>query len=230
MTDLVDQMFPPIHKKWTPEFTDFNYWKMPVPEYPLPELTPPSPTLSARSDTSNQSTLAKLRNFRLMGSRANSLISPPNELVNDVNLSHNSSNGLSNDPNRDPDLRQMSSFERLVSGLRRSVSPSSVSRSSYAADSDSESDADGPQGTGRRSRRRSMTSMPGSLDDIHFGIDDDEEEEDDWEGGGRAGEERYEDEGEEYGDDETYEGEMDEEMAIDEDLLAATEMKKIPFL
>ncbi|EEB86661.1 hypothetical protein MPER_16304, partial [Moniliophthora perniciosa FA553] len=27
---LVDQMFPPINRKWAPEFTDFNYWKMPV--------------------------------------------------------------------------------------------------------------------------------------------------------------------------------------------------------
>ncbi|KAJ3569096.1 hypothetical protein NP233_g5276 [Leucocoprinus birnbaumii] len=119
MTDLVDQMFPPIHKKWAPEYTDFNYWKIPVPDYPLPELTPPSPTLSARSDTSNQSTLAKLRNFRLMGSRANSLTSPPNEPIEE----HPSqkANGHLGEVNRDPDLRQMSSFERIVSGLRRSI-------------------------------------------------------------------------------------------------------------
>src|SRR4051812_28644081 len=67
MTDLVDQMFPPINRKWTPEYTDFNYWKTPVQEYPLPDLSPPSPALSARSDTSNQSALARLRNFSLGG-------------------------------------------------------------------------------------------------------------------------------------------------------------------
>ncbi|KAH9947171.1 Lipin/Ned1/Smp2-domain-containing protein [Amylocystis lapponica] len=54
MTDLVDQMFPPIHRKWAAEYTDFNFWKTPVQEFPLPDLTPPSPALSARSDTSNQ--------------------------------------------------------------------------------------------------------------------------------------------------------------------------------
>ncbi|KDQ29727.1 hypothetical protein PLEOSDRAFT_1009219, partial [Pleurotus ostreatus PC15] len=30
MTDLVDQMFPPIHRKWAAEYTDFNYWKVPI--------------------------------------------------------------------------------------------------------------------------------------------------------------------------------------------------------
>ncbi|KAF9450644.1 LNS2-domain-containing protein [Macrolepiota fuliginosa MF-IS2] len=227
MTDLVDQMFPPIHKKWAPEYTDFNYWKIPVPDYPLPDLTPPSPTLSARSDTSNQSRLAKLRNFRLMSSRANSISGIPNEVVNENSSRHG--NGSNSELNRDPELRQMSSFGKLVSGLRRSVSPGAASTSSYAADSDSESDVE--QGPGRRSRRRSMTSMPGSLDDIHFGMEDDEEEVH-WEGnagGEHADEEAYKDEDAEY-DDEVYDGEVDEEMAIDEDLWAATEMKKIPFL
>jgi phosphatidate phosphatase LPIN len=123
----------------------------------------------------------------------------------------------------------MTSFERLVSGLRRSVSPSSTSRSSYAADSDSESESDGHLKAGKRQRRRSMTSMPGSLDDLHFGVDDDEEDDGHWEDGEYG--DRDADRGESYDDDdEPYDGELDEEMAIDEDLLAATEMKKIPFL
>lgn len=74
--------------------------------------------------------------------------------------------------------------------------------------------------------------MPGSLDDIHFGIED-EEDDPHWEGRGRGEHEDGEGyEGDDIGeyDDESYEGEVDEEMAIDEDLLAATEMKKIPFL
>ncbi|OAX33778.1 LNS2-domain-containing protein, partial [Rhizopogon vinicolor AM-OR11-026] len=39
MTDLVDQMFPPIHRKWAAEFTDFNYWKAPIQEFALPDFT-----------------------------------------------------------------------------------------------------------------------------------------------------------------------------------------------
>ena len=34
MTDLVDQMFPPIHRNWVNDFTDFNYWKDPVVRWP----------------------------------------------------------------------------------------------------------------------------------------------------------------------------------------------------
>ncbi|KIY46600.1 LNS2-domain-containing protein, partial [Fistulina hepatica ATCC 64428] len=30
MTDLVDQMFPPINRKWAPEYTDFKYWRPPM--------------------------------------------------------------------------------------------------------------------------------------------------------------------------------------------------------
>ncbi|KAF8318234.1 LNS2-domain-containing protein, partial [Clavulina sp. PMI_390] len=30
MTDLVDQMFPPVHRNVTAEFTDFNYWRPPM--------------------------------------------------------------------------------------------------------------------------------------------------------------------------------------------------------
>ncbi|GAA5922827.1 phosphatidate phosphatase PAH1 [Sporobolomyces koalae] len=53
MTDLVDQMFPPINKTTVPDFTDFNYWRAPLPQIDFPELAPPSPALSARSDQSS---------------------------------------------------------------------------------------------------------------------------------------------------------------------------------
>lgn len=76
MTDFVDQMFPPINRKWAPDYTDFNYWRQPVREFSLPDLTPPSPALSARSDTSSQSTLARLRNFSLVGSRVQTATGP----------------------------------------------------------------------------------------------------------------------------------------------------------
>ncbi|GAA6002640.1 hypothetical protein JCM10207_007606 [Rhodosporidiobolus poonsookiae] len=54
MTDLVDQMFPPINRKTAPDYTDFNYWRTPLPsiDIDIPELAPPSPALSARSDQS----------------------------------------------------------------------------------------------------------------------------------------------------------------------------------
>ena len=55
MNDLVDQMFPPINRHATPEYTDFNFWRAPMPLVDLPDLTPPSPTLSARSDSSRYS-------------------------------------------------------------------------------------------------------------------------------------------------------------------------------
>lgn len=236
MTDLVDQMFPPIHRKWTPEFTDFNYWKAPVLDYPLPDLSPPSPALSARSDTSNQSTLARLRNFSLVGSRQSTikplLPSPPGT----------GSSPSEHDLRRSTHLRQMSSFEKLsntlatfaqpssiVNGNRRSASPESYSSSSMThAESDDE-DGDGweldASGQPRkRQRRRSMTSMPGTLDDMNWGLYDDEE--------GEEYEPRSEDLEEGYGEGEDgMEGDMlDEEEAFDEDLLAAGEMQNVPFL
>ncbi|GJE84370.1 LNS2-domain-containing protein [Phanerochaete sordida] len=216
MTDLVDQMFPPINRQWAPEYTDFNYWKTPIPDIPLPDLAPPSPALSARSDTSNVSTLARLRHFSLttrttsMTSRAST--SPPPEPAG---------------ARRDAHLRQMSSFERLsstLSGLRVAgtalASPRTLTPTEM--DSDSEDEGDLEQGTGahprRRERRRSVSSMPGSLpgssssDEERFGEDEDEEEHDD------------------YG----YEGGNEEEEvaeeAFDEDLLAAGEMQNVPFL
>lgn len=71
MTDLVDQMFPPITLKSAqgnvgkPEFNDFNYWRPNIGQFELPsddELlpspaasSPASPALSARSVKSNAS-------------------------------------------------------------------------------------------------------------------------------------------------------------------------------
>lgn len=61
MTDLVDQMFPPITQRTSqrhagkPEYNDFNFWRPPISEFELPDEdelmpTPPvSPALSARS-------------------------------------------------------------------------------------------------------------------------------------------------------------------------------------
>lgn len=236
MTDLVDQMFPPIHRKWTPEFTDFNYWKLPVQEFALPDLLPPSPALSARSDTSNQSTLARIRNFSLVGTKQSNnmkhyLPAPATTgSTPDFRLGYKNTH-----------LRQMSSFERLSSTLaalahsssssvgesRRSPSPASGSSLSLTyADSGSE-DEDGDNGfdygKGRRLRSKSVTSMPGSLDDMTFGPDDSGEGEEDIEEG-------YAYEGEGEGE----EGPENEEdaaaEAFDDDFFATGEMNNVPFL
>jgi len=240
MTDLVDQMFPPINRKWTPDYTDFNYWRPPVQEFPLPDFAPPSPALSARSDTSSQSALARLRNFSIVGSRQPVLPKPPfspTELVQGV---------LDSGGYRSSHLRQMSSFERLSSRLvaLTQSSPYSVddgsgsgsgsgsgtipSRSSGSAsstylDSEDEGEAGEVGELKKRGRLRStsMSSMPGSLDDMHFELDDEAEG-----GGGKEGEE-----GEEGGY--MYHGENEEEAAeeaFDEDFFATGEMQNVPFL
>jgi phosphatidate phosphatase LPIN len=216
MTDLVDQMFPPIHRKWAPEFTDFNYWKTPVQDFPLPDLSPPSPALSARSDTSNRSTLARLRNFSLVGGRQNP-VRLSSSLVEDLEMEKSR-------------LRQISSFEKLSNTLgfgqtasmatgsrHRSTSPAS-SRSYDSEDEDGDDLELGADGRRRhRERRRSMTSMPGTLDEMHFEMDEDE------------GESPFEDE-EMLGDvDISVDDDVGNE-AFDEDLLAAGEMKNVPFL
>ncbi|KAF5387989.1 hypothetical protein D9615_000643 [Tricholomella constricta] len=220
MTDLVDQQFPPIHRKWMPEFTDFNYWKPPMHEFPLPDLSPPSPALSARSDTSNRSALARLRNFSLVPSRQSTMrMSPPPE----------------GQERRNSHLRQISSFEKLSNTLgfsqtssitgdsRRSASP----ESSTSYDSEDDEGEDGDVGVDgkrrRRERRRSMTSMPGTLDERHFGMDDDDD--DDEAHFGEDGEDGEEGEMDHVLDDEDAGDE-----AFDEDLLAAVEMKNVPFL
>lgn len=215
MTDLVDQMFPPINRQWAPEYTDFNYWKAPIPDIPLPDLAPPSPALSARSDTSNQSTLARLRHFSLTA-RTTSIASrqstsPPPEPAHG---------------RKDAHLRQMSSFERLsstLSSLRVTsstvASPRTMTPTSMDSDSEDEDDLEQGKGPHRRERRRSVASMPGSLP----GSSSSDEE--------RDGEGEEDEEGEE-GDDYGYDGGNEEvaEEAFDEDLLAAGEMQNVPFL
>jgi len=230
MTDLVDQMFPPIHHKWTSEFTDFNYWKNPVQDFRLPDLSPPcSPALTARSDTSGRSAFARLRTFGLTGSkRASMFMSSANneEEPNDYRSSR---------------LREMSSLEKLGSSLgfmsrsstlnmesnRRSASPSSSS--SYLSD---EEDI-GPAKRARRPRSTSMTSMPGTLDETEFFADEDEARESNLEKGYRHfGGENDVDEGYEGEEDEHYQPDAEEEAeaAFDDDLLATGEMQKVPFL
>ncbi|KAA1473419.1 LNS2-domain-containing protein [Dentipellis sp. KUC8613] len=226
MTDLVDQMFPPIQHKWETEFTDNNYWKTPLPEFPLPDLTPPSPALSARSESSNVSAFARLRNFSLRSSTPGSRSPPPaargRQLVNDT------------DKDKESRLRQLSSLERLSSTLAglalpsRSPSPQSSSATYFNSEGEDgdEDDLEGGK-RGRRTRTRSMTSMPGSLPGSRASFSDDEDLEfgpgaggdEDGDGDGDGGEYPHEEVSEEVA-----------EQAFDEDLFAAGEMQNVPFL
>ncbi|WWC92427.1 uncharacterized protein L201_007384 [Kwoniella dendrophila CBS 6074] len=66
----IQLVFPPVSTKFKPEFTDFNYWRDTIPDIPLPDLSPPSPALSARSDTSGRlSVLGKITGIARRGSK-----------------------------------------------------------------------------------------------------------------------------------------------------------------
>ncbi|KAI9000775.1 LNS2-domain-containing protein [Trametes punicea] len=228
MTDLVDQMFPPINRKWASQYTDFNYWKTPIQDFPLPDLFPPSPALSARSDTSNQSTFARLRNFSLVSSRQPSkqpfTLPPPATEPGQGQAARNAQ-----DTSNENRLRQMTSFERLSStlaslslsssstvGSPRSSSPTLHDESESEYDED-DGDVEGQKVRRKRRRRRSVTSMPGSLPGSEPGSDDEmvfghnEDEDHGYEG----------------------EGENEEEVpdeALDEALFAAGEMKNVDYI
>ena len=227
MTDLVDQMFPPIHRHMNAHFTDFNFWRPPMDESDLPELAPPSPALSARSDTSNRSALARLRNMSLMGGsktglpRQFSLPPPTTESSIKGTSKEEGDKGKRKPGTRSSHLRQMSSFERLSNTLSNFVPSSSSAASPISSPSvldsgDEDEDIDlEKQARGKvRVRRISMPgSLPGSSDD----------EKDEHEHGNEEGEEG------EVEDDYGYDAEH-EEQTFDDDLFATGEMENVPFL
>ncbi|KAI0253971.1 Lipin/Ned1/Smp2-domain-containing protein [Lactifluus subvellereus] len=215
MTDLVDQMFPPITHKWENEFTDNNYWKAPLAEFPLPDLAPPSPALSAHSDVSSQSAFARLRNFSLRSSsssRSRALAPPPIDARRGRSMDATDAHAHQ---------RQLSSIERLSNVLVGLASRNPSPSTSSAHESESEEDesshgTSGLPGRRRRLRKRSTRSMPGSLpgsrpssdeEDLEFGVSN------------RGTDDSTSDQG----------GETVEQ-EFDEDLFAAGEMEKVPFL
>lgn len=235
MTDLVDQMFPPIHRQFDAHFTDFNHWKAPIQEYELPDLSPPSPALSARSDTSNQSTLARLRNLSMMGGRQQSgmkkfSLPPP---ATESSAERGATERGRQIGTRDSHLRQLSSIERFTNTLSSFVpSSSSTSAASPAASSSTFFDSGDDeydemdlerQRLGKKKIRRG--SMPGSLPGSEGGSDEEEmhdDEEEEHEGDEGDGDE-------DYGYDGGHEDEAAEH-AFDEDLFATGEMENVPFL
>lgn len=65
-------MFPPVHRRFAPEYTDFNYWRPTIDAFEIPDLTPQpaSPALSAASDTSGRmSMLGRLAGLGRKSSR-----------------------------------------------------------------------------------------------------------------------------------------------------------------
>lgn len=192
----------------------------------LPELSPPSPALSARSDTSNQSTLTRLKYLSLMGSgrtgHKKQFSLPPPATETYINgRSKADSERERGQVTRDSHLRQMSSFERLSNTLSNfipSTSPNATSPVSSpsvldSGDEDEDVDLEG-QTRGRKRVRR--TSMPGSLP----GHSDNERNDHE-----HSSEEEGEDGGDGEEDDYGYDAEH-EEQTIDDIL----EMENVPFL
>jgi len=169
-----------------------------------------SPALSARSDSS---AFARLRNFSLRStSSGRSSPFPPSPHIEARRGRDMHATGLHNHQ------RQLSSIERLSNVLvglsSRSVSPSTPSGQESGSEEDSDS-RDAPDYTGRRRRlrKRSTRSMPGSLpgsrpssdeEDLEFGVTADNS----------------------IPDPEAETAEQE----FDEDLFAAGEMQKVPFL
>lgn len=211
MTDLVDQMFPPIHRKWAPEFTDVNFWRPQVGEYDLPEdLSPPSPALSARSDLSGQTRLSRLRNFSLLPSSGPSATAATAAAAAAV-----------------------SAFSRASARTPNGHSRHTSASSSLASESTLEENERQRRREGKR--RLSNASIPGTLEGFHLDDDDDDEDGGEEDGDGEEDEDdelgEDEDEDEEEGEDE-YEEEYEEEKEEEEydELLATGEMDKVPFL
>lgn len=228
MTDIVDQMFPPIHRKCAPEYTDFSYWRAPIAEYELPEdlTAPPSPSLSAsaRSDTSTQTTLSRLRQFSLGRSRGPSSGS-----------SSSSSPVLSSPGNgyHGGHIRTAASLDRLGSFLPVGDGIEYVTAEGKRQDERRIDVHLMPnklfEDNVRQGRVRNRPeSMPGSLDHS-MEIQDPR-----W----FKRREMMEDECDDNGDEEDYDADGDEEEcaedaaenAFDDDLLATGEMETVPFL
>lgn len=203
ITNLVDQWFPPIHKKHESEYTDFTFWKPPMQDFEFPDLEPPSPALSATSETS---TFSRLRNFSLRGSTPQPSMMPfpatQSEALGGTGL-----------------LRSMTSLERLSRRHTRSASSLRMETEEEGGE-----DVDEEAQWERRARKRlSVDSMPGFLSGSQADFEDfDEDEEQERTSGQEDGEQEYEGESEDP--------EEAAEEGFYDDLLATGEMESVPFL
>lgn len=203
-TDLVDQMFPPVHRSVIPAYTDFNYWRPALPDVTLPDLSPVSPALSATSDSSGR--LSMLKNIATLGRR--------------------SSGSMSTSSDTSPNIQPKQA--RPTSPL---VGPSYVPEPEEADGYDSISDHE-DMWNGKDDHRPS--SMPGSFEEggeylnDEFFVDRTPNRKQDWLD--EQTEEEYYNNG--GTDQEFYQNEEEEEdpEMFDDDLLATGEMQKVPYL
>ncbi|KAF8743410.1 LNS2 protein, partial [Rhizoctonia solani] len=222
MTDLVDQMFPPVHRRWAPEYTDFNFWRAPLPEIELPDLSPPSPALSAHSNTSGGSRLGRLVSLGRSASRASSI---------DARQAEKDVRSLGDTERR----RTTSHPGTIMRAGTANVRPSSplTGPAMSAEDLDVISDAEGRMQGGvdidrEHRRRKSFDSMPGSFEERRWVHGADEEDSDEL----ATQDDAFDDEGEDgdEGDDEHDDDEDDDDEEPQFDTLATDEMEDTPFL
>ncbi|TIA92380.1 hypothetical protein E3P99_00680 [Wallemia hederae] len=200
MTDLVDQMFPSINNAFEPAFTDFNYWKPSIPDVELPDLSPPSPALSARSD---QSTTSKLGMFwpssiaSSLSRRGSTATSPVSTALDDEKKSRRSRASS-------PDSR----FSRATSPVSDFVlSEEEEEESESGEDDDEDEDDDGDSDSDH-----SHDCDINDVDDLTFDTSDIANK------SSSTGERSTMTIGDDMEDD------------FDEDILATREMNKVPFL
>ena len=231
MTDLVDQMFPPIHRKWAPEFTDANFWRQPIAAFDFPDFrpsspqpsgtpAPPSPALSARSDASIQTGLSRLRNFSLRGGRTQP------EFVPAGTITTNGAGG--------PKAHQRAKSS-LGQGKVPNVAAHSRHTSAGGINGVTIPRTQGNDDANKALNRLSGGSMPGSYEGYRLDDDYEEEEEDDEddedeedEEGEYEEEDGEEEEGDEVDDMDDHPDEEPEE--FDDELLAAGAMDSIPYI
>lgn len=220
MNDLVDQMFPPVHVRSIPEFTDFNFWRADSFEgIELPDLSPPSPALSARSDTSTRLSVFRNLTGSLRGSRSST---PVSDAAPRHGRHHSVTSSGPSSPLFGPVLTSDSELsEEDEDGVPGGSADAGTSAAAAAANPHS------PASELRENERRRAraSSMPGSLPDSDFfgaGTGDvrfDELSLDD----GRAESEGGD--GPRDGDDD----DEDDPDQFDDDLLATGEMGSVPF-
>jgi phosphatidate phosphatase LPIN len=119
LSDLVDQIFPPVTTKIETEFNDWNYWKPPLPEVQLP---------TADSNYSGRSRLSMFRSLvgiRRRGTHAR--ISSSKTEIQTTTITHTTSS-----------LRQTSSYTTLTSQYRHQEEETVIESNEHTNDTANE--------------------------------------------------------------------------------------------
>lgn len=168
MTDLVDQQFPPINRKTAPDFTDFNFWRAPVMQFDLPDLSPPSPALSARSDSTTSrfprlgsiaSSLSRRSSRQTLGDRGTRAGSPSSPLLQATVVEEHGAHEEDDDDyehdrsesgSMPGSLPNASDFERLrrAAGKTTEQTEAEAYKGEVLAGEEEDEDEDGEEGEG----------------------------------------------------------------------------------